>query len=116
LYFVFIRSDAWQLLQTSAEIFNGEEDFNPTILCSEWQSVQVGASRCPAATALPCTLSSTSRAASSWQAPHVSASFEKCKGDSGDVGGTTVWPSWQSLHVAESKRPLAIASPCTLAP
>jgi len=88
-----MRSDAWQLLQISAEIFIGELLFKPKIRCSEWQSVQVGASRCPEATALPWTLSATSFASWSWHAPQVLASLEKYNGDSGDVGFITVCPS-----------------------
>jgi len=53
LYFVLSRSDAWQRLHTSSEIVRDELALSASILCSEWQSVHVGASRTPAASALP---------------------------------------------------------------
>ena len=58
-------------------------------LCSEWQSVQVAASRRPAATALPWTLSITSLASCSWHRPQVRARLAKFRGEAGEAGGST---------------------------
>ena len=56
LYFVFSRSEAWQRLQTSLEISFVEPVVSDSILCSEWQSVQVGHRGRPRLGALPWTL------------------------------------------------------------
>ena len=45
-----------ELDAAGGEIVIGEVPPMAMILCSEWQSVHVGASRCPADTAFPCTL------------------------------------------------------------
>jgi hypothetical protein len=110
----FIRAEPWQRMQTWAESL-GLALFRLWIWCSEWQSVQLGASRTPAAMAWPWMLPRTSSTTSGWHWPQVAKRLSRFTGDSGALTLMMSWTPWQSEHWAAPVLPPLRAMPCTLA-
>ena len=95
----FSWAEPWQRLHTSAAT-SGLAPLSRRMACSEWQSVQLGASRTPAAMAWPWMLARTSLTTSGWHWPQVLPRLSRFTGESGALALMISWVPWQSAHWA----------------